>query len=94
MIENVLGDCYFIAALMGITTNKDLLNWVMPIDNAFEENMSIGAYHFRFWSFGKWLDVVVDDFLPTTQSNHLLFCFNETNRNLFWPSLAEKAFAK
>jgi calpain len=79
---------------MAITYNSELLNWVIPIDNAFEENMSVGAYHFRFWNFGKWCDVVVDDYLPSTKSNHLIFCFNDINRHLFWPSLAEKAFAK
>ena len=57
--------------------------------------MKLGAYHFRFWNYGEWCDVVVDDYLPTTlNSKNLLFCYNGSYRNEFWNSLAEKAFAK
>ena len=24
-----------------------------------------GVFRFRFWRFGKWIEVLVDDFLPT-----------------------------
>ena len=90
----VSGDCYHIAALIAVTKNRRLLEYICPIDNAYPENMKIGAYHFRFWYFGDWIDVVVDDFLPTTLGNHMIFCHNKNFINEFWPCLAEKAFAK
>ncbi len=92
--QGFLGDCFLISAIMSILRNKRLLEIVIPIDNSFENNMKIGAYHFKFWNYDKWCDVVVDDYLPTTNSNHLLFCHNQEFPNLFWPSLLEKAFAK
>lgn len=79
---------------MSITPNKKLLKWICPIDNAFPENTKIGAYHIRIWYYGEWVDVVVDDSLPITKTNNLLFCHNYRQRNEFWHSLIEKAFAK
>lgn len=92
--QGYLGDCYHIAALIGLTRNKKLLNFIIPKSNSLPENMATGAYEFLFWHYGQWCSVVVDDYLPTTKSNHLLFCHNVLYRNEFWSSLAEKAFAK
>ena len=48
----------------------------------------------RFWQFGEWVSVVVDDKLPVDEDGELIYCHNEKDKNEFFGPLFEKAYAK
>ncbi|XP_059209524.1 calpain-1 catalytic subunit-like [Centropristis striata] len=89
--QGKVGDCWFLASIGALTFCNDILKQVVPQEQAFDEKYC-GVFHFRFWRFGKWIDVTIDDKLPTLHGR--LIFVRSKDQNEFWPALLEKAYAK
>lgn len=85
---------WFISASVSIASVPDYVQNVIPLDQSFETLKYAGIFHFRFWHYGEWVDVVVDDKLPVDSKDCLVFCYNQIDKNELFGSLLEKAYAK
>ncbi|XP_053577574.1 calpain-1 catalytic subunit [Bombina bombina] len=99
-----LSNCWFLSAVACLSLYPQLLEQVVPPGQDFGEGYD-GRFRFQFWQYGQWVDVIVDDLLPTSRtpfvetvgqesSSHTLLFMHSPERNEFWSSLLEKAYAK
>ncbi|XP_026640221.1 calpain-5 [Microtus ochrogaster] len=95
--QGQVGNCWFVAACSSLASRESLWQKVIPDWKGQEwdpekPDTYAGIFHFHFWRFGEWVDVVIDDRLPTV-NNQLIYC-HSNSRNEFWCALVEKAYAK
>ncbi|XP_030599846.1 calpain-5-like [Archocentrus centrarchus] len=95
--QGQLGNCWFVAACSSLASREALWQKVIPDwkDQEWDKDKPgsyAGIFHFRFWRFGQWVDVVIDDRLPTVHGQ-LVYC-HSNDSNEFWSALVEKAYAK
>ncbi|XP_033125122.1 calpain-5-like, partial [Anneissia japonica] len=95
--QGALGNCWFVAASSSLALHQEIFDKVIPKISEQEWDKDnperyCGAFRFRFWRFGSWLEVVIDDRLPTV-NGELMFIHSQS-RNEFWSALLEKAYAK
>lgn len=90
VVQGILGDCW-LAAVASLSTNDMLMKQIIPPGQSFQMDY-VGVFRFNFWQYGRWVEVLIDDRLPTTR-NKLIYMHSET-RNEFWSALLEKAYAK
>ena len=95
IFQGWIGNCFHVAAIMSLTRNEELLEFVVPVENTQRATIDSCGYNFRLWKTGVWYDVLVDDHLPSNgENNELLFSHNKVYKNEFWVPLFEKALAK
>ncbi|XP_048488700.1 calpain-C [Plutella xylostella] len=91
VIPGKMGDRWLVSCLGVLYLSKGLFYRVVPADQRFEEPYT-GVFRFRLWWCGQWVEVLVDDRLPTV--NGRLAFLQTAHSNQMWPSLLEKAYAK
>ncbi|GAB6027583.1 Calpain-like cysteine peptidase [Chamberlinius hualienensis] len=92
VIQGYLGDCWFLSACAAVTQNQQILDKVIPKGQMLYGPKYTGLLLFHFWRFGHWVNVCIDDQLPTV--NGELVYARCSNANEFWVPLLEKAYAK
>lgn len=94
VIQGDLGDCWVVSAIACLTSpdHRELFRRVVPADQGFQDGWYAGIFRFNFWHFGRWVEVVVDDRLPTYRGQ--LMFVHSWHKNEFWAALMEKAYAK
>ncbi|XP_067650499.1 calpain-A-like isoform X1 [Haliotis asinina] len=91
--QRSFGTCWFLSMLSSLADNQDLCRRVINETSYIPE--TDGICHCRFWNFGKWRDVYIDDYLPVfAGSRHLYGAASGTNINEMWVPLMEKALAR
>lgn len=98
VVQGKYGSSWFVSALSVLAGARKLWEKVV-IDYDHQEwsheNASesyTGIFKFKFWRFGKWRQVLVDDLIPTKDGVPI---FNHSkDKDEWWPVLLEKAYAK
>ncbi|XP_028320369.1 calpain-9-like [Gouania willdenowi] len=89
--QGKLNDCWLLSAIASLSIHRSLLKKVVPLEQTFKDGYN-GSFIFRFWQYGQWEEVRIDDLLPT-EDNRLIY-LSSPQKHEFWSALLEKAYAK
>ncbi|XP_051521013.1 calpain-9-like [Myxocyprinus asiaticus] len=89
--QGVLSDCWFLSAVASLSLYPSLMDRVIPSGQSFQQGYN-GSFCFRFWQYGEWIKIRIDDRLPTR--NGRLMYLRSAKEDEFWSALLEKAYAK
>ncbi|XP_022303003.2 calpain-1 catalytic subunit-like isoform X1 [Crassostrea virginica] len=93
--QGSIGTCWFLASVANVADNRILLKRIIPKDSyPVGTSEYDGIFHCRFWRFGVWDDVFIDDYLPIIYGNQIYSARSNTDPNEMWVPLLEKAFAR
>ncbi|XP_071538694.1 calpain-A-like isoform X2 [Panulirus ornatus] len=92
VVQGALGDCWFLSSCAAVARNPKLIERVIPPDQVLSGDGYTGLIVCRFWRFGEWVLVCVDDRLPTKEGEVIFARSSEPCE--FWVALLEKAYAK
>ncbi|TNN05154.1 Calpain [Schistosoma japonicum] len=92
--QGALGDCWLLAVVASISGYPQLFNQVVLKDQELKGPDYVGVIRFRFWRFGQWVEVLIDDRLPVRRGSNELVFMHSSDPTEFWSALLEKAYAK
>lgn len=90
IIPGKMGDRWLVSCLGVLHSLRNLFYRVVPADQNLDK--ANGVFRFRLWWCGEWVEVLVDDRLPTI--NGRLAFLQPQDSKCYWAALLEKAIAK
>ncbi|KAH8408820.1 hypothetical protein KR009_001026 [Drosophila setifemur] len=90
VVPGKMGDRWLVSCLGVLCSLRNLFYRVVPADQSLAKAQ--GVFRFRLWWCGEWVEVLVDDCLPTI--NGRLAFMQPQSSHCFWAALLEKAIAK
>ncbi|KAF5404325.1 Calpain-2 catalytic subunit [Paragonimus heterotremus] len=93
--QGSVGDCWLLAVVSSISSYPQLFDHVVPKEQTLQDQQTyVGVFRVRFWRFGQWVEVLVDDRLPVYRGTTRLAFMHSADDSEFWSALLEKAYAK
>ena len=93
IIQGILGDCYFLSAILALSYNPKRIKNLFPKNKINEK----GVYECNVYIHGEKIPICIDDYIPTIEKNdkdEIAFAgLNNKTKNI-WPILLEKVWAK
>ncbi|CAH2035743.1 unnamed protein product, partial [Iphiclides podalirius] len=91
VVSGRLGDKWLLSCVGVLYLCKGLFYRVVPSEQKIDSSYA-GIFRFRLWWCGQWVEVLVDDRLPTVHGQ--LAFMHSSHTEQLWPALLEKAYAK